>query len=636
MATEQIHRFELDGKRYAIDPETCFCFACDEVSWDVLEYYPETTTNRIHHLLDGKHPPREIDEVVSELEWLRSTKSILPPIDIKEFPKRFEVDGGLKSISIELPSGAGAKKPGWFERGGDRTLEQEAQYAFDAINLLLARSGTNSELEVEFCQTGSLTNPELIEDLCAYALRAASLAGKKLSAALRIDNIDPAKAPTELKGHELAIRMEFSDINVLAPQLKALEGLAKASFPKWPKLLQPAVPGAKGRIILAPRSPEFPQAVKELHKAGFLHIELDLEDAFIASGIEQDVIFEGLSQTAIDYANSLLKHDYFRLDPIAGLFYRIHNGTPLKRQDPSGTNELAVDKQGNVFPSRRFLGLDDFKLGALKSGQLDEDLIGRFEDVGVVTTPVCLKCWARSLCGGGCAAVHQHLSGSFREPLQEWCDAQRAWCAAAVSAFNLLASQGVNFNRVYGNLSPTKKPSIFTMARAAFRMNIGMRPIEEADAKLLTSWENWSDAAYFLYNESGLFMATNYDREMDAIHPRGIEQEMILVRKNGDPIGLIKIRPEGAPGTAMAWLYMHNKDDYAAQPIRKSFQFMLKEASGQQGLNKLAVPAATHEKGLIAFLEAIGFKKAGKVREGLYLHGTYRDILIYEAATSKL
>jgi len=72
-----LHRFELNGKRYAIDPETCFCFECDEICWDVLALYPHETISRIVHELKQKHSEREVYEVVGELEWLRRTAETL-------------------------------------------------------------------------------------------------------------------------------------------------------------------------------------------------------------------------------------------------------------------------------------------------------------------------------------------------------------------------------------------------------------------------------------------------------------------------------------------------------------------------------------------------------------------------------
>src|SRR5690606_17156418 len=108
-------------------------------------------------------------------------------------------------------------------------------------------------------------------------------------------------------------------------------------------------------------------------------------------------VYKALGDTAMYYANRLLKHHYFRLDPIAGLFYRIYDGVPLKRSDLSGTNELAVDSDGTVYPSAHFFGQDAFKAGSLVDGTLNEEVRSRFDDVGATTTGVCRRCWARHL-----------------------------------------------------------------------------------------------------------------------------------------------------------------------------------------------------------------------------------------------
>ncbi|MCP4640876.1 MAG: hypothetical protein GY851_10600, partial [bacterium] len=245
-----------------------------------------------------------------------------------------------------------------------------------------------------------------------------------------------------------------------------------------------------------------------------------------------------------------------------------------------------------IYPSSRLVGDPELQFGSIVDGTIDEEELGPFDDLGSITTGACRQCWARSLCGGGSAAVHHALSGSYRKPHEPWCDMQRAWMASAVSAFNLLSSEGVNFTRVYNALSRSFKPSLFTLVRAAFRVSVGMRPIEESDAEMLCEWENWNEAAYFLCNETGLLLATRYDRQMDALHPKGTELEMILLRKNGDTLGLVKLRPERVPGTAKGWVYLHDEADYASEDVRKGFRTILKEAGGQQSIRRVTVPVS--------------------------------------------
>lgn len=641
MSGELLHRFELGDKRYVIDPETCFCFECDAISWDVLEYYPQTSINRIVHLLRDKHDAAELLEVIGELEWLRATKSILPIPKQEDLKKKFEVERGVRTLSIRLSrdaSEAEAPRRGWFGQKPGAAVPKACDIATAAIGLLLSRSEAQKDLRLEFVEDGYVHDPELIGALCAQALKAARLAGKNLTVAVRVADAQVAKPPQALDGHTLGFTLELQDASEAAKYVRALAKEGASSLSAWAKAVEPGADGVSGRVVIRPNHPEFGGAVEVLDEAGFGVIELDMDGAYVAHPeLDPAAMLDGVSQAAHYYANRLLKHHYFRLDPIGALFWRIYQGEPRSRSDPSGTNELAVDERGDVYPSMRFLGIAAFCAGSLASGSIDESRLKQFEDVGALTTVGCPNCWARNLCGGGSAAVHYALTGSFRTPNLRWCDAQRAWMGAAVSAFNVLSSAGVNFTRVYKTLGRTAKPSLFTMARAAFRMSIGVRPIEESDAQTLTDWENWNPGAYFTCHEAGTLLATRYDREMDSLHPRGIDQELVLIRKDGTPFGLLKVRPDRMPGLALAWVYLCDEADYAAEGVRKSFRFILKEAgTQQQGLRRLIVPATPFEKPLETFLESVGFERAGVQREALYLHGAYHDVTLFAIGMENL
>jgi len=632
MPGSALHRFELSGKRYVIDPETCFCFECDAISWDVLDYYPHTPINRILHLLEGKHVRKELEEVIGELEWLRATKSILPAPQHEELAKQYDLERGVNRLTVFLPKDdtepAIPAKRSWFGAASRPAAGRaEESVGRDAVNFLLARSGAQADLYLEFRMRHAISDEKGLARLVTQAFQKAALAGKRLTVALHIEEAPLSRGSQALEGHTLGVKLELRANAEVERHVHAFLSTKPTKLGGLLKLLPSGDSEAIGRVVLKPRHAAFAGAVEELDKTGFRAIEIDVDGAFVSHpDADPSAMMSGLQDVAVYYAQRLLKQHYFRVDPIAPVFWRIYNGTPLRRSDPAGVNELAIDAEGGIYASRYLVGRPEFRAGSVAEGTLDEAALRRFEDVGVLTTPVCMRCWARHLCGGGIAAVHQALSGSFRQPYAPWCDAQRAWLASAVSAFSLLSSEGVNFTRVYGNLEPSVKPSLFTMVRAAFQMNIGLRPIGEADAALLTAWENWNEAAYFLCNESGLFLATKYDREMDSLHPRGYEQEFMLMRKGGEPFGLLKIRPELLPGVAMVWVYMRRSSDYASESVRKSFRFFLRELGGQQNLRRLTVPVSMQEKALAEFLSAIGFQEEGVLRDALYLHGAYHPV----------
>lgn len=612
MTGPALHRFIHGDRRYAIDPDSCFCFECDQISWDVLEHYPQATANHVAHQLRDRHNPNEVKEVISELEWLRATKAILKTPNREELVKRFEVERGLKLLTLRLA--AGPPNP---------------ELIRDAATLLLARSAAQQDLRflIELPPAAFATEP--LARGCEEALRLGELAGKKLTVAVRTGPLSLRDAEP-LQRHACAVQLE---LRAGAAPATALESFARSGFNRLSQLIKSLTAeqaGAAGRLVLLPGAGGFTEAIKALDQAGSPVIEIDLDGMFAARpDMGPAMVFDELRRAAVYYANRLLEGRYFRLDPIAPLFLRIYQGEPIRRADPVGTNELAVDGAGNVYPSRLWLGNAAFRAGSLEHGTLDEALLKRFDDVGAITTPTCMRCWARGLCGGGTAAVHQACSGDYRTPHEPWCNAQRAWLEAAVAAFNLLAARGVPFTRIYESLGKARRPSLFQLARAAFRKQIGLRPLEEADAELLTRWENWNEAAYFLCTESGMFMATRYDREMDSLYPREYEHEFMLLRKTGAPMGLIRLRPERLPGAARVWLYLREQADYADRGVRQGLRYLIEEAARQQALRRITVPVGPREDALAAFLEALGFHHEGIEREALYLHGRYHDVRIY-------
>ncbi len=606
MVTPRLHRFEEEGKRFAIDPETCFCFECDPVSWEVLEDYPGASVARIARRLEGQYPVREIEEVVGELEWLRSCKSILPTPTAERLQKQYEVDYGLRVFHMMWPSGS------------------IREVLPSAMALFLGRARAQKQLQLYLELPSSLPSQAELEWACHGWFSAAGLAGKTAQIVLRISMDGCRGLLKSLLGHNIALAWSIAHPEAMP---KALAGLCGVARGVWPKATQ--VPH-ECEVVLCPGQPRFADAVRDLAKAGFPSIFLDM-DAAMAAHAPSDPApwYAELRATASFYAEELRAHHYFRLEPMASLFHRIYQGQPLSRHDTIGLNELAATSDGVLYPSRLFRGMPDCSVGDMKEFRVNEEGLHPFEDVGSLTTSGCIECWARNLCGGGCAAIHQVYTGSYRRPHPPWCEAQRGWMAGAVAAFSRLSTDGIDFSRMMHQLTPAPKPSWRNLLRAAFRMHIGLRPIAESDAEWLAQWENWNESAYFLFHESGLLLATQYDREMDSLHPPGYETEFVLVHRNGNPFGLLKLRPERIPGTAMIWLFFRAQADYDLESVRDSFRFLLRETAQQQHIRRVLCPAGPADGPLKGFLAAVGFSHAGTLRQALFLHDRYHDVSVF-------
>ena len=612
----KLHRFRIGDKHFVIDPTTCFCFECDHISWDVLEYYPQEPINRIYHLLQGKHPRKELEEVVGELEWLRVTKAILVAPKDEDLLKEAAETPDLQRVVVDAAAG----------------VEPLVSRITAAGNILLAGSGKNTDLQLVLaCHDDCLECDENVASSLNALKQAARLMGKKLNLVIRLPLQEAQKTNDAVQyGVESTLK---EDADIVAA-VRDVSALSMIKFKKLADALQRLSCTVRNVLVACPRNERFEGLLKTLYEAGFRDVLLDIPGLYAqCPDLDPNEAARSLQENVAWYGQHLLQGRQFRVEPFVALFDAVHQGKPIRRMDNAGCGELAVDSDVNVYPSYDFLQQKKYVLGTLHEGDRDKDVTQLFEALGVNRIPVCLSCWAQSLCGGGHAIIHWRQTGNPRTPDATWCDAQRQWLAHLIDTFNTLVSSGVNFSHVTSAMTPAaSKMSWWKAAKTAYEMRIIPRPLQEQDAAWLVKWANWNTAAYFVCNESGLLLASQYDREMDALHPRGIEQELVLTRTNGTPCGLLKIRPDmKIKGLAWAWLYMQDKKSYGESGVRRALRTLLSETRKGQGMGRILIPVTDSETELAACLEYLEFQSLGIQRQALYLHNEYQDITIYQA-----
>jgi radical SAM protein with 4Fe4S-binding SPASM domain len=513
--------------------------------------------------------------------------------------------------------------------------------------LLIGRSQKQQQLELEFI-VGADTPAaaqQAVANAHLSAERIAKLAGKNLAVTLQAFDLSISERAAGIAPHRISLRVPLAG-DASSKRLASVFALTRKpqKLATAAKLVQGESAAETGAIVLHVTTQAFAAAVQALHRAGFPIIELDLDSIFIRppefAAVEWPSnppdLAAGLAETAAYYVDCLKRHDYFRLEPLASRFQQIHRGQPTPRRDDAGTFALAIAPNGHIVPAMALQHDPTFRAGSVLTGEIDETALRLFDDVGANTTAACRRCWARNVCGGGTAAVHHALTGSIRTPDDAWCAMQRTSIETTVSAFNDLAAAGIPFDRVYAQLGRNEAPSLFQIARAAFRSELGLRPLAESDADMLRDWETWNRSAYFLLNERNVFLSNAYEREVDATHPRPGEFEMIVVTKRGAPAGLLKVRTARETGIAELFLYLRDASFYDSTAVAKSLRALLKEAAAGQHVRRILAPAAPWEPGLKLLLTRCGFTQSGTCREAVFTKGAYHDVAILTAQPDSL
>ena len=108
----------------------------------------------------------------------------------------------------------------------------------------------------------------------------------------------------------------------------------------------------------------------------------------------------------------------------------------------AGCEYMAITPWGDLYPCHQYVGEEDYKVGNVYDGIVEENLIKDFKECNVYSHPECKDCWAKLYCSGGCSANALHASGSIHGIVPFSCDLfrKRIECALSVQVEDALAS----------------------------------------------------------------------------------------------------------------------------------------------------------------------------------------------------
>jgi uncharacterized protein len=117
--------------------------------------------------------------------------------------------------------------------------------------------------------------------------------------------------------------------------------------------------------------------------------------------------------------------------------FRIRRGNRFTRPCGAGTNTLAINSSGEIFPCIAFVDRQDFSMGRIgqESGLRLHRTLAGFE---VDDQPPCNACWLRYDCAGGCYATHCDMTGQARQPHPEYCENMRGKAEVYLYAMALM------------------------------------------------------------------------------------------------------------------------------------------------------------------------------------------------------
>ena len=438
-----IHQYRMDGLNIVLDVCSGGVHLVDEIAYDMIGMYESTPREEVLSAMTAKYGDREgvtpadlaacWDEITAlkEAGQLFSEDRFEPMAgDLKR-----KTAGVVKALCLHVAHTCNLNCSYCFasqgKYHGDRAI-MSFEVGRQALDFLIAHSGTRRNLEVDFFGGEPLMNFGVVKDLVAYARRVEKEHGKNFRFTLTTNGMLIDDEVIDFANRECAnVVLSLDGRKEIHDRFRvdyAGNGSWDRIVPKFRKLVDAR--GGKNyymRGTFTHANPDFLKDIQVMLDLGFN--ELSMEPVVCAEGDPAALTAEDLPIVMRQYEDlaRLLVRRRREGRPFTFYHYMIDlSGGPCvyKRISGcgSGTEYMAVTPWGDLYPCHQFVGEEKFRLGDIWNGVDNSAVQADFAACNVYAREECRTCWARLYCSGGCAANAYHATGSVRGVYQTGCE----------------------------------------------------------------------------------------------------------------------------------------------------------------------------------------------------------------------
>ncbi len=459
-----IHCYKLGGMHMVLDVCSGSVHVVDEVSYDMIGMYENSTREEIVAAMLEKYPNRQDvtrEEILSgcdQIEQLKQMGKLFAPDTFEPVAGTLKerTSGVVKALCMHVAHTCNLNCSYCFasqgKYHGDRAV-MSFEVGKRALDFLVENSAGRRNLEVDFFGGEPLLNMQVVKDLVAYARSIEKEAGKNFRFTLTTNGMLIDDDVIEFANKECAnVVLSLDGRKEIHDRFRvdyAGRGSWEQIVPKFQKLVEAR--GGKNyymRGTFTHANPDFLKDIEEMLRLGFT--ELSMEPVVCAPGDPSELTEEDMPIVMEQYERlaelMLQRHKEGR--PFTFYHYMIDlKGGPCiyKRVSGcgSGTEYMAVTPWGDLYPCHQFVGDEKFKLGDIWKGVENHAIQKEFADCNVYSREECRSCWARLYCSGGCAANAYHATGKITGVYQNGCELfkKRMECAIMLEAAKTLGAE---------------------------------------------------------------------------------------------------------------------------------------------------------------------------------------------------
>ena len=451
-----IHQYQLNGYNIVLDVYSGSVHVVDPLAYDVIALYETTDREEIvRRMLEkyGEQPDvteEEVWETIRAVDHLKEDGKLFAPDQYEGMAFDFKARNTvIKALCLHVAHTCNLTCDYCFASQGKYQGER-ALMSFDvgkqALDFLIAHSGSRKNLEVDFFGGEPLMNWEVVKKLVAYARQQEPIHNKKFRFTLTTNGMLLNEEVDDFLNKEMHnVVLSLDGRKEIHDRLRRTVG-GKGSYdvivPKFQQLAKSRnEQGYYVRGTFTHYNTDFTNDVFHMADLGFTH--LSMEPVVCAPGDPYALTEEDLPGLFDQYeilAKEMIRREkegrgftfyHYMLDLSGGpCIYKRITGCG------SGTEYLAVTPWGELFPCHQFVGDSRYSMGNVWDGVTNTALRDQFKLCNAYTRKECQSCWARLYCSGGCAANAYHATGSINGVYDYGCQLfrKRIECAIMIQA----------------------------------------------------------------------------------------------------------------------------------------------------------------------------------------------------------
>ena len=455
-----VHQYKNNGYNIVLDVNSGAIHVVDDVTYDVIELFEDNSAKEIIEKLVDRYPQTEIEEAIQEVNELKDNEELFTEDTYKEriidFKKRQTV---VKALCLHIAHDCNLACRYCFAEEGEyhgRRALMSYETGKQALDFLIANSGSRRNLEVDFFGGEPLMNWDVVKQLVAYGRQQEKLHDKHFRFTLTTNGV--------LLNDEI---MEFAN-KEMDNVVLSIDGRKEVH-----DRMRPFRKGAGSYDLIVPKFQKFAESrhqdkyyvrgtythfntdfskdVLHLADLGFKQISVEPvvaqpTDEYALKESDLPVLFDEYDRLAAEMvkrnkAGNGFNFFHFMIDLEGGpCVYKRLSGCG------SGTEYLAVTPWGDLYPCHQFVGEEDFLMGNVYEGIKKDEIVKEFKACNVYSKEECKKCFARFYCSGGCSANSYNFNGTIDGTYEIGCKLERKRVECALMVKAALALEGETEN----------------------------------------------------------------------------------------------------------------------------------------------------------------------------------------------